>query len=134
MDDPVLRIGFQLVEERDDHAVKIAGLVDNLGSIPSEIADDLVTLHADAESVLESSMDALVDDDPEQATRLAQEAVDAVAAIDEHSRALDDALRDMEPVEAQWLGLVVDSLSRSADYGGNIAENALQKAAPRPQN
>jgi len=31
------------------------------------------------------------------------------------------------------LGLVVDSLSRTADYGGNIAETALQKAAPRPE-
>ena len=41
-------------------------------------------------------------------------------------------LRDLEPVQAQSLGLIVDSLSRSADYGGNIAETALQKAAPRP--
>jgi len=41
-------------------------------------------------------------------------------------------LHDLEPHDAQNLGLVVDSLSRSADYGGNIAETALQKAAPRP--
>jgi hypothetical protein len=53
-------------------------------------------------------------------------------AIDERTRELRELLRDLDPAAAQLLGLVVDSLSRSADYGGNIAETALQKAAPRP--
>ncbi len=39
---------------------------------------------------------------------------------------------DLESVYAQSLGLILDSLSRSADYSGNIAETALQKAAPQP--
>jgi len=37
-----------------------------------------------------------------------------------------------DPTRAQLLGLVVDSVLRSADYGGNVAETALQKAAPTP--
>ncbi|PSP70063.1 histidine kinase, partial [Halobacteriales archaeon QH_9_66_26] len=48
------------------------------------------------------------------------------------AREVDDLLRDRGPERAQRLGLVVDSLSRSADYGGNIAETAMQKAAPQP--
>ena len=51
---------------------------------------------------------------------------------DELARSVDEEIRELEPQEAQLLGLVVDSLSRSADYGGNIAETALQKAAPKP--
>jgi len=47
-------------------------------------------------------------------------------------RAADELLYDVDPRQAQQLGLIVDSLSRSADYGGNIAETALQKAAPKP--
>jgi len=48
-------------------------------------------------------------------------------------RAIDELLRDLDPTRAQQLlGLVVDSVLRSADYGGNVAETALQKAAPTP--
>lgn len=89
-------------------------------------------MHEDAEAVIESSMDALVADDPERATLLGREAVNAVAEIDARARQIDDGLRELEPAEAQWLGSTVDSLSRSADDGRNIAENALQKAAPGP--
>jgi len=44
----------------------------------------------------------------------------------------NELLRDLDPTRAQLLGLVVDSVLRSADYGGNVAETALQKAAPTP--
>ncbi len=52
--------------------------------------------------------------------------------IDDHARRIDDLLRELESVQAQSLGVVLDSLTRSADYGGNVAETALQKAAPSP--
>ena len=55
-----------------------------------------------------------------------------VTSIDAQARSIDEHLRTLEPRQAQQIGLVVDSLSRSADYGGNIAETALQKAAPTP--
>ena len=77
-------------------------------------------------------MDALFTDESVEATRLANEAREAVQEIDEHARAIDELLRDLDPARAQMLGLIVDSVSRSADYGGNIAETALQKAAPTP--
>ncbi|MFA9426544.1 PhoU domain-containing protein [Natronorubrum sp. A-ect3] len=120
------------LERVADHAAKISNLALKLDEIPEAVADAIVSLHADASDVLEKSMDALVADDTEEANRLGHAAREAVLEIDDHTRTIDDMLRELEPVQAQSLGLIVDSLSRSADYGGNIAETALQKAAPRP--
>ncbi|WIV67483.1 phosphate uptake regulator PhoU [Natrialbaceae archaeon AArc-T1-2] len=120
------------LERVADHAAKIATLARKLEEIPGDVADALQALHDDAADVLEKSMDALFADDGAEANRLGHEALESVLEIDQHTRTIDDMLRDLEPVQAQSLGLIVDSLSRSADYGGNIAETALQKAAPRP--
>ncbi|MFC4542384.1 PhoU domain-containing protein [Halosolutus amylolyticus] len=120
------------LERVADHAAKISNLALKLDEIPPEVADALVALHEDAFDILEKSMDALVADETEEANRLGHAAREAVIEIDQHTRRIDDMLRDLDPVQAQSLGLIVDSLSRSADYGGNIAETALQKAAPRP--
>ncbi|ELZ02534.1 phosphate signaling complex PhoU family protein [Natrialba asiatica] len=120
------------LERIADHATKISNLALKLQEIPESVAEAVVALHEDAADVLEKSMDALVADDSEEANRLGHAARQAVVEIDEHTRTIDDMLRELDPVQAQSLGLIVDSLSRSADYGGNIAETALQKAAPRP--
>ncbi|WP_254863630.1 phosphate uptake regulator PhoU [Halovivax gelatinilyticus] len=120
------------LERVADHAVKISQLALKLEDIPSEVADALVALYEDVDEVLEKSMNALDAEEPERANELGHDARQAVLEIDEHTRRIDDRLRDLDPVEAQSLGLIVDSLSRCADYGGNVAETALQKAAPRP--
>jgi phosphate transport system protein len=120
------------LERIADHAAKIGQVALDLDEIPGDVADALEELHADAADIVDAAMDALFVDDTGEATDLANEAREGIPAIDEHARAIDDLLRDMEPREAQHVGLVVDSLSRSADYGGNIAETALQKAAPKP--
>ncbi|NUC71352.1 AbrB/MazE/SpoVT family DNA-binding domain-containing protein [Haloterrigena sp. SYSU A558-1] len=120
------------LERVADHAAKISNLALKLEAIPGDVADALVALHDDVADVIEKSMDALVAEDSDEATDLGHAAREAILEIDEHTRTIDDMLRELEPVQAQSLGLIVDSLSRSADYGGNIAETALQKAAPRP--
>ncbi|MDG5759694.1 phosphate uptake regulator PhoU [Natronococcus sp. A-GB1] len=120
------------LERVADHAAKISNLALKLEAIPEEVAEALIALRTDAADVLEKAMDALFAEETEEANRLGHAAREAVLEIDEHTRYIDDILRDLEPVQAQSLGLIVDSLSRSADYGGNIAETALQKAAPRP--
>ncbi|AFZ71610.1 phosphate uptake regulator PhoU [Natronobacterium gregoryi] len=122
------------LERVADHASKISQLSLKLGGIPDEVADALADLHADASAVLEKAMDALFAEETDEANQLGHAAHEAVLEIDEHTRYVDDMLRDLDPVQAQSLGLIVDSLSRSADYGGNIAETALQKAAPRPRS
>ena len=121
------------LERVADHAAKIAAAADDLDAdIPDEVVTALETLQSDAADIIQTAMDALFADDPAAATRLANEARADVRDIDDQTRELDDLLHDLDAHHAQHLGLVVDSLSRSADYGGNIAETALQKAAPTP--
>jgi len=120
------------LERIADHATKIAELALELGGVPEEPAGALEALREESSDVAETAIEALLEDDTDRATRLANRARDRVDEIDEQAREVDNLVRELDPQQAQLLGLVVDSLSRSADYGGNIAESALQKAAPRP--
>ncbi|MFW6003201.1 MAG: PhoU domain-containing protein [Halanaeroarchaeum sp.] len=121
------------LERIADHAAKISHVrLEMDGSVPDAVGEDLDALLAEASDIVDTAMDALFTDDPDRATELANETRRRVADIDETARSIDEHLRDLDPRQAQRIGLVVDSLSRSADYGGNIAETALQKAAPTP--
>ncbi|AAG18999.1 MULTISPECIES: phosphate uptake regulator PhoU [Halobacterium] len=121
------------LERVADHATKIATATHDLNDdIPEDVVDALETLQADATDIIETAMDALFADTADEATALATQARAQVRDIDDQARDVDDRLHGLTAHHAQHLGLVVDSLSRSADYGGNIAETALQKAAPTP--
>lgn len=120
------------LERIADHAAKIAQFTLQLDEVPPAVSEALTDLHAEAAAIINTAMDALFMDDSDEATALANEARGSVLEIDEETRAIDELLRELDPHQAQHLGLIVDSLSRCADYGGNIAETALQKAAPRP--
>ena len=121
------------LERIADHATKIAHLSLNIEEpVPEEVSSALRELHDEAKRVIDDGMDALFTEESSDATRLANEAREAVERIDEQARSIDELLRELDPARAQLLGLIVDSVSRSADYGGNIAETALQKAAPTP--
>jgi phosphate uptake regulator len=121
------------LERVADHATKIAHLSLNLEEpVPEEVTDALHDLHEAAAEVIDTAMEALFTDDSVEATNLANEAREMVEEIDTEARAIDELLRDLDPARAQLLGLIVDSVSRAADYGGNIAETGLQKAAPTP--
>ena len=121
------------LERVADHATKIAHLtLDFEKPIPDPVVEALRELHEEAKAIIDDGMAALFAEDSDEATRLANEARESVQMIDERARKIDELLRDLDPARAQLLGLIVDSVSRSADYGGNIAETALQKAAPTP--
>lgn len=120
------------LERIADHAAKISEVAIELETVSDEVAEALLELHEEATSVIDTAMDALLEEDSERSTELAHEAREANAEIDEHAKRTDELLHSLDPHAAQSLGLVIDSLSRSADYGGNIAETALQKAAPKP--
>ncbi|WP_284007964.1 PhoU domain-containing protein [Haloarcula pelagica] len=120
------------LERIADHATKIAGLSREIGEVTGETADLLRELEAEATKVSETAMDALLTDDGDEAVELANDARARIPDVDETAREVDSQVRELDPQSAQILGRVVDSLSRTADYGGNIAESALQKAAPRP--
>ncbi|WP_135363751.1 phosphate signaling complex PhoU family protein [Halosimplex halophilum] len=121
------------LERIADHATKIANIALEIGPVNESVAEVLSDLQTAAVTVPETAMDALLADDPDEAVALATEARADLPDIDERARDVDDVIRGLDDPElAQSLGLVVDSLSRTADYGGNIAESALQKAAPSP--
>ncbi len=121
------------LERIADHSSKIANIALDLGTVPEAVAEALDALYEDAVAIVEQAMDAFLEDESDRATRLGNQAREDVEAIDEYTRNVDEQIRTLDDAhQAQFLGLVVDSLSRTADYGGNIAETALQKAAPRP--
>ncbi|MEF8827599.1 MAG: phosphate uptake regulator PhoU [Haloarcula sp.] len=121
------------LERIADHATKIAHLSLELdGAPPENVVESLKDLRAAAAEVIEDATAALVAEDADEATRLANSARERVRELDGRARQIDELLRELDPARAQMLGLIVDSLSRAADYGGNIAETALQKAAPTP--
>lgn len=121
------------LERVADHAAKIAEIALELDEIPDDTAEALHDLHEDASTIVDRAMEALLEEDSDEATRMANDVQQRIMSVDERVREVDDNLiRKLEPQQAQLLGLVVDSLSRSADYGGNVAETARQKAAPKP--
>jgi phosphate uptake regulator len=116
-----------------DHAEKVAGFVGE-ATVPGDVESDLQALHDAAVDVLRRATEAFLaaESDPDRAIRLSDEAGDANATVHDGARALDTELQEADADSAVGLGLVVDSLSRVADYGGNVAEVARQRAAPRP--
>ncbi|WP_089815085.1 phosphate signaling complex PhoU family protein [Halomicrobium zhouii] len=120
------------LERIADHATKIANLALELDEITGETASLLRELREEAVYVPETAMDALLAEDSDEAVELANEARRSIRDLDDTAREVDKEVRESDPQSAQVLGLVVDSLSRTADYGGNIAESALQQAAPSP--
>ncbi|MFB6183073.1 MAG: PhoU domain-containing protein [Haloarculaceae archaeon] len=126
--------GARQLERIADHASKIADIALDVDDVGADVSERLVALQQAAVEAPETAMDALLEEDSEEAVRLATEAREQVEEIDDRMRAVDDAIHDLNDApRAQSFGLVVDSLSRTADYGANIAESALQKAAPKPQ-
>jgi len=120
------------LERIPDHATNIASLSLEIGEITGETAELLRELEAEATVVAEMAMDALLADESDDPVDQANEARGLIPSVDETARDVDSKVRELDPQSAQILGRVVDSLSRTADYGGNVAESALQKAAPRP--
>ena len=120
------------LERIADHATKIAELALEIDEVPESAAEPLRELRREAAKIPETAMDALLAEDSDHAVELATEARAHVDVIDDLVREVDQQIHEYDPQVAQVLGLVIDSLSRTADYGTNIAESALQKSAPRP--
>ncbi|MFC7074673.1 PhoU domain-containing protein [Halovenus rubra] len=127
-----LQSSARQLERIADHATKIAELGLEVGEIPESAAEPLSDLHTESAGVPDIAMDALLTEDADKAIELATNAREKADAIESHVREVDTEIHQFDPQLVQVLGLVVDSLSRTADYGTNIAESALQKAAPQP--
>lgn len=120
------------LERIGDHAVKIAGLVEELDEVPDPVAEALGAMHELSARAIEDAVGALLADDSGEVERIANEVLGEIPEAEARARSINRELREYSAEQAQPLGIAVDSLSRTAEYGGNIAESALQRAAPSP--
>jgi len=110
------------LERVADHAEKIAEIAGRLEAAPSEeIADSLEAYGTAAREVVTDSLTGLFEDTPEPATVIA-DADDLLADIE----AFDEELYHTDHVDSYLLGVVLDSIVRTTQYGVNIAESGLQ--------
>ena len=127
-----LQSSARQLERIADHATKIAELSLEVDEIPETAAEPLRELHAEAAQIPETAMDALLAANGDEAVERATQARLQMETVNELARQVDAEVHGFDAHLAQVLGLVIDSLTRTGDYGTNIAESALQKAAPRP--
>ncbi|MFC7078626.1 phosphate uptake regulator PhoU [Haloarcula halophila] len=109
-----------------DHAEKIARFaIDPEATVPADLAERIDAVAASARQVVDTAADVvLADADIESAhTALATRAelTAELRAIDRDLYAHDD------PAEAYVVGLLLDSIRRTAEYGGNVADIAIQQ-------
>lgn len=112
------------LERVADHAQKIATLAGRLpGPPPEALSAELVAFGERARSVVERALDGLLD--PDDGPALGSVVTDAETLLGELG-ALDERLYDRSLENGYLLGLVVDSLVRTSEYGVNIAEAGIR--------
>jgi phosphate uptake regulator len=110
------------LERVADHAEKIATIAGRLdGKPPDDIADELVELGNRSRGIVERAIDGLLD---------AEERPGAVVAAAEQLlieiETTDEQLYEVGVDDGYLLGLVLDSIERTVQYGVNVAEAGLQ--------
>lgn len=109
-----------------DHAVKIARCVQRTDHhIPEELSAEVRAIGADARQVVEDASDAIING-AGASTEPAQQALDRCEQVCQAARRLDRTSLHRTPADAYVLTRVLDSLIRTAKYGGNIAELQLR--------
>mgnify|MGYP002760510571 FL=1 len=113
-----------------DHAVKMAQFViEDDTTIPAQLSQRLSEYGETARSVLNMSADVvLTDGDIEMAHRSLSERDELVAALDSEDK---NMYGHDEPDVAYTMGLLLDSIRRSAEYGANIATIGIQQVLRR---
>jgi phosphate uptake regulator len=110
------------LERVADHAEKIADIAGRLDSAPPpEIADSLETYGRAARDVVTDSLTGLSEDAPEHESVIA----DAEVLLEE-IESFDEELYHTDHEDSYLLGVVLDSIVRTTQYGVNIAESGLQ--------
>lgn len=110
-----------------DHAEKMAMLThESEVSVPDEYADRVQDLGHESREIVDQSADVILEG---ESSRTALETFEARADLEERLDSFDRDLYDHgDPAEAYALGLLLDSLRRTAAYSTNIAEVALQQS------
>jgi len=115
------------LERIADHAAKIARTVDCVEYTVPEAFDAEVRAMSDAaQDVVEDAADVVINGGPRETVESAFERCVAVA---EEGRRLEAQIIDESPEGAAVLVRLLDSIVRTAEYGGNIAELGFRRAA-----
>lgn len=120
------RIVAGALERIADHAHRVAAVARKLDEpVPDELMTPLEEASNEARKVVEDSIDALYGFD----VNLANKIIDNIEGTKKKIDRLNVSFLKLENVElAIGLGIVVDSIERTADYGTNIAETAINMA------
>lgn len=117
----------KLLERIGDHAVRIAGsypvLCQRKGLDP-KLASDFAAAKNSAVAILDRAFNALIAGDMESAN-------EAIDSLPQHQKIIDELLHRVatrKGEELLALGVVVNSLSRTASYAADVAEQAINLA------
>ncbi len=117
------------LERVADHAVKIAHVTTVIkASPPAKVAEALRKGGESVAGLMKESVEAFRLPDPD----LASHVIDKASGVEERLMKAVKLLWDLAPQEAQLIGIAFDSIGRVKDYSVNIAETALNTAAPMP--
>ncbi|WP_336326498.1 PhoU domain-containing protein [Halovenus sp. HT40] len=116
-----------------DHAEKISQFtLDSEVTIPTDIREEIEALASRSRHIIDTAADVIL------ANGDFEGALDALTARDKlqtESGDLDKQLYTHEdPAEAYVVGLILDSLRRTAEYGANIAEIGIEQVARNSEN
>jgi len=111
-----------------DHAEKIARFtLDPAVTVPETFEDRIDTLASDARDIINTAADVILADTgikgAQSALTKRDELTDDLRALDRELYAHDD------PAEAYVVGLLLDSIRRTGEYGANVARIAIQQVA-----
>jgi len=109
-----------------DHAEKIARFaVDPEATVPREFVNRIDEVASSARQIVDTAADVILSDGDIQA---AHTALATRSELTSEIRTLDrDLYTHNDPAEAYVVGLLLDSVRRTAEYGGNVADIAIQR-------
>jgi len=119
------------LERVGDHAEKLADLATRFEQPPqAPFAGEIESAAAASRQIVEAAASAVTGDGDVQAAHTALDQRDDLTA---RLTDLERRLHEEDVAESHLIALALDSLTRTAEYGGNIAETALQTAARAEQ-
>lgn len=115
----------QQLERVADHAEKMASIADRLDAPAAETIPNIDTIARSARSIVTDASSVLLGGaDIEMAYRALDDRDKLLAELDRSDRRLYDS----DSPDQHLLGLLLDSVRRTSEYGGNIAETMIQRA------
>jgi phosphate uptake regulator len=125
-------VAARQLERVADHACKIAELSLNQDGFPADATEALVGLQSRPTTVVGHAVGALLTDDSDETDHHVDAVHSEMQSLENEMATAIDRIDALGPPAPTRCHLVIDSLSRCADYGRNIVEMTLQDAARRP--